>query len=136
MCIRDSHKYDPITQKEYYQFYSFFNQSQDADRGDDSPRLPYPSKEQTEKLEVISKEIKSLESMLNVHTPELANGQQNWELKSLRDLAKPKPKKSVWESIGPFKSDSFDLPNAKEIPFFSTSFLAVLIPAVSDRTTG
>ncbi len=103
-----THKYDPITQKEYYQFYSFFNQSQDADRGDDSPRLPYPSKEQTEKLEVISKEIKSLESMLNVHTPELANGQQNWELKSLRDLAKPKPKKSVWESIGPFKSDSFD----------------------------
>ncbi|MEE2614362.1 MAG: DUF1553 domain-containing protein [Verrucomicrobiota bacterium] len=103
-----THKYDPITQKEYYQFYSFFNQSQDADRGDDSPRLPYPSKEQTEKLDTISKEIKSLESMLNVHTPELANGQQKWEVKSLRDLAKPEPKQSVWETVGPFKADSFD----------------------------
>ena len=103
-----THKYDPITQKEYYQFYSFFNQSKDADRGDDSPRLPYPTKEQSEKIDSISKEIKSLESKLNIHTPELANGQQNWELKSLRDLAKPKPKYSAWEAVGPFKADSFD----------------------------
>src|SRR5438445_5509785 len=30
-----SHKFDPITQKEYYQFYAFFNQTEDANRGDE-----------------------------------------------------------------------------------------------------
>lgn len=32
-----SHKYDPFAQTEYYAFYAIFNQTQDADRYDDSP---------------------------------------------------------------------------------------------------
>jgi hypothetical protein len=32
-----SHKYDPITQREYYQFLDFFNQTADADTNDDAP---------------------------------------------------------------------------------------------------
>ena len=34
------HKYDPISQKEYYQLYDVFNQTQDADRNDEFPTLP------------------------------------------------------------------------------------------------
>jgi hypothetical protein len=29
-----THKYDPITQNEYFQVFAFFNQSEDADRKD------------------------------------------------------------------------------------------------------
>jgi hypothetical protein len=34
-----SHKYDPISQREYFQFFDLFNQTEDADRGDESPRI-------------------------------------------------------------------------------------------------
>jgi hypothetical protein len=35
-----THKYDPISQQDYYSLYAIFNQSQDADRYDDSPTMP------------------------------------------------------------------------------------------------
>ena len=35
-----SHKYDPITQKEYYRFFAIFNQTADNDQPDESPTLP------------------------------------------------------------------------------------------------
>src|SRR5262249_814439 len=40
-----NHKYDPVTQKEYYQLFAFFNQTADADRPDEAPVLELPSPE-------------------------------------------------------------------------------------------
>ena len=33
------HKYDPISQKEYFQFFAIFNNTEDADREDEQPTL-------------------------------------------------------------------------------------------------
>ena len=42
-----THKYDPLTQEEYFKVYAIFNQTEDADRGDNSPNLNLlPSAEQ------------------------------------------------------------------------------------------
>jgi hypothetical protein len=44
------HKYDPITQKDYYRFFAFFNQTADADRPDESPVIPCPTPEIQEQV--------------------------------------------------------------------------------------
>src|SRR6266699_345498 len=38
-----SHKFDPITQREYYQFFALFNQTEDNDQPDESPTMPAPA---------------------------------------------------------------------------------------------
>jgi hypothetical protein len=38
-----THKYDPISQHEYYGLYAIFNQTQDADRYDDGPTFEIPT---------------------------------------------------------------------------------------------
>jgi len=41
-----THKYDPISIDEYYRFYAIFNQTEDADRPDDSPKLEIVTEDQ------------------------------------------------------------------------------------------
>ncbi|MEZ6130299.1 MAG: PSD1 and planctomycete cytochrome C domain-containing protein [Planctomycetaceae bacterium] len=57
-----SHKYDPITQQEYYSFLSFFNQTQDADRNDDSPRVPTPTFEQQRRIDEAAERLAALKA--------------------------------------------------------------------------
>ncbi len=41
-CVQcHGHPYDPIAHEEYYSFLAYLNQTEDADRGDDSPRLAF-----------------------------------------------------------------------------------------------
>lgn len=48
-----THKYDPISMTEYYQFYSIFNQTEDADRYDDSPKMTVILPEQAQRQRVL-----------------------------------------------------------------------------------
>ena len=50
-----SHKYDPISQEDYYAFYTFFNQTEDADRG--APTLPTPTMAQQREIQELESEV-------------------------------------------------------------------------------
>lgn len=55
-----THKYDPISQKEYYQFLDFFNQTADADRPNESPVLGTRPTGLRSKIEELDQTIEDL----------------------------------------------------------------------------
>jgi hypothetical protein len=77
------HKYDPISQKEYYGLYAFFHnvpeKGLDGIAGNAAPLLPLPTKEQTEKLELLKSRIAKREASLNEPNPAVDEAQAAWE---------------------------------------------------------
>lgn len=88
-----THKYDPLTQEEYFQFYAVFNNTQDADRRNESPTLPLFTAEQKQKREQWQEQIAELQEQLNTPSPKLAQEQTLWE-NALQ-------KKIEWQTITP-----------------------------------
>jgi len=74
-----SHKFDPITQKEYYRFFAVFNQTADNDQPDESPTLPLTTPAQQEQTAQINAYIAELKKKLDTPTPEFAAAQLKWE---------------------------------------------------------
>jgi hypothetical protein len=95
-----SHKYDPITQKEYFQFFAFFNNTQDADLKDESPLLEIFSSAQKEQRAKLESEINEIESRFKATTPESLAQQSDWE--------KSFPRDQQWLSLTPTKFKAKD----------------------------
>ncbi|GIW91425.1 MAG: hypothetical protein KatS3mg109_1857 [Pirellulaceae bacterium] len=74
-----NHKYDPISQKEYFQLFAIFNNTQDADRRDESPVLEIWSDEQLQLKARLQQQLDSLRSRLDRVSDELRPAQQQWE---------------------------------------------------------
>ena len=86
-----SHKYDPISQEEYFKFFAVFNNTEDADRREESPLLDVYTAEQRQQQAAWQTEIKELEQALVNLTPEQA-GPQRERLEQLKkQLAEIKP---------------------------------------------
>jgi hypothetical protein len=60
-----SHKFDPISQQEYYQFYAIFNQTADSDLGSEEPTLPVPTADQKAQMTKLKDEIANLQKALS-----------------------------------------------------------------------
>ena len=89
-CARcHSHKYDPLSQKEFYQFYAFFNnvaeQGLDGRVGNARPFLPLPTDAQKAKQEELTKAIADHELALS--DKNIAPLQTSWEKGLLGKLA-------------------------------------------------
>ncbi len=73
-----THKYDPITQHEYFQFYAFLNQTADADKKDESPLHELIAPELKARREVLSAKVTELDTSLATITPERLMGFDDW----------------------------------------------------------
>lgn len=74
-----THKYDPLSQKEFYQSFAIFNNSEDADRGDESPLYEIWTEEQVQKRQVLQEQIAEDQRILDTMTPELQQSLKQWE---------------------------------------------------------
>ena len=74
-----NHKYDPISQTEYYQLYGFFNQTADSDRGDEFPTMAAPDADYDRQFAKFAAQLADIKRRLDEPTPELAAAQSVWE---------------------------------------------------------
>jgi hypothetical protein len=77
------HKYDPITQKEFYQLYAFFNgvpeSGLDGHAGNAKPFLPVPTAAEKQRLAELDDAIKRAETRLKSEEENLPPLQAAWE---------------------------------------------------------
>jgi hypothetical protein len=89
-CARcHTHKYDPISQKEFYQFFAFFNtvaeQGLDGQTGNAAPVLPMPDEQQKARLNELTAAIKAKEEALAAK--EISLAQDEWEKQLVSKIA-------------------------------------------------
>jgi hypothetical protein len=111
------HKFDPITQREFYQLYAFFNnvpeKGLDGNQGNAAPMLPLPTAEQAAQQRILDAQIDALKKLTEVDGADDALKKQSAdELKKLEGsraaLAKVIPNTMVMEEM-PQPRDTFVL---------------------------
>jgi mono/diheme cytochrome c family protein len=90
-CARcHNHKYDPVTQKEYYQLFAYFNNIPEygrAIRGANSPPvMPAPTREQQRQLRSLNQSLVEAEKRFASYEAQLVRAKRNWEESLTRRL--------------------------------------------------
>ena len=93
-----THKFDPITQEEFFKLFAILNQTEDADRGDESPRLElFTGEQRTQKTQWLA-DVARLEAATTAITPAILDSQAKWDGAFPRMLA--------WRSLKPTSAKS------------------------------
>lgn len=109
-----NHKYDPFSQKEYYQLMAIFDNSEyKIDGGTHSrhvyePQLSLPTTVQAAKQKVMEGELKRLETKLKQQTPVLDAAQVKWEIGQINE-------KDDWTVLNPTELASTGGATLKEL---------------------
>ena len=83
-CARcHSHKYDPVTHKDYYQLFAYFNNVPENGKarrqGNSPPYIKAPTTEQQPKMQQLDAALASATSAVAKLEPEIARAQVEWE---------------------------------------------------------
>ena len=73
-----NHKYDPISQKEYFNFFAFFNNTEDADRADEQPLLSVFTAEQQDSKSQWQDELETWKGKIQPSVDQLAQQLASW----------------------------------------------------------
>ena len=106
-CARcHNHKYDPITQKEFYQLFAYFNNIPEKGKankyGNSAPMIKAPTRDQQAHEAEIDRKLAAAEQHFNALSSNAEGAQKNWE-KSLD------PSKTISWSVERGLADGFPL---------------------------
>ena len=97
-CRCHDHKYDPITNAEYYKLFAFFNQTPIQGGGGNPqtpPNLAAPSEEQSARLAQLESQIASLDRDTESLKASLVPGQSEWEARQKEVWSRP----ANWQTL-------------------------------------
>ncbi|MEI7775579.1 MAG: DUF1549 domain-containing protein, partial [Verrucomicrobiota bacterium] len=81
-----THKFDPLTQKEYFSFFAILNQTEDADRNDEAPLHQFFLPEELKQKSALEQQTASLEALFKSPKTEWKQGFATWDATYPRDL--------------------------------------------------
>src|SRR6185295_6101980 len=83
-CARcHDHKFDPVTQKEFYQLFALFNNVPERGRaikyGNSDPQIKAPTRAQQAELRELDERLAAARARLDALPPQIAEAQAQWE---------------------------------------------------------
>ena len=104
-CRCHDHKYDPLSNRDYYRFFGFFNQTPVTGAGGDpqtAPNLAVPTAQQSKQLVSLATQIEQADQDIATLTQQLATDQSQWEAQE-RERLDTQPR---WQATKPIKAEA------------------------------
>ena len=95
------HKYDPITQAEYYRLVAFFDHTDDVGVGS-APLVDVPDATRLDEVKALDPEIERVRANLARVTPQLAAAREAWLASAREAVGATGEQLSAWRAVGPF----------------------------------